>query len=55
MSIYFFYTRFDVITRFLKRGILDFGELLLPIILLIISIALFSSSKIKENESKNNN
>ncbi len=55
MSLYFFYVRFDVINRFLKRDVLDLGELLLPIILLIISIILFISPTIKKNESKNSN
>jgi len=45
MSIYFFYMRFDVVTRLFKRGIFDFGEMLLPCLLMIIGVVLFLSSK----------
>ena len=50
LCIYFFFMRFDVIVRIFKKGIFDFGELLLPIMLLIIAISIYPFKKNEKNE-----
>lgn len=52
MSAYFWYMRFDIITRIFNRGseAADIGELILPLLLLIFGIILLRYKPKTNNE-----